>query len=1082
MLRKWSYQFNRIRWHLGLALSLLSAVAVAQYTTASLGGTVTDASGAAIPGARVEVRNLDTGLTQSTLTDPLGGYLFSRLPVGAYELTVAKEGFATYVQPRIVLSVDQAATQNVTLAVGQVTERVTVEAEVELVTTRTATGGQLVTQRHILDLPLQGRRPERLLYLAAGTVDLGRNACRICGHGGVYPGEETPGVNGGGFFEGQVNFQLDATSHNDTYLNTGLPFPNPDAVQEFSLQSSNYTAEYGNASGGVVNIVTKSGTNEIHGSLFEFVRNGALNARQFFAPEQDKLKRNQFGGSLGGPIKKDQLFYFGTFQGTRLRNQPAGVVSFVPTAEQRAGDFSSLSRQLVDPVTQQPVPGNRIPASRISPVSRFFLKWIPLPNGPAGQLTFAGSPIKQTENQFMTKLDYARGRHQLAGRYYFTDFDGPPVIPKDNVLAAASTGNAVRLQNISINHNFALSPNFLLNSTFGLNRQRGGSLSSAPFSFRDAGVRIEGPETSSLKAPPELVLSVTGGFSINTNHLGDFDRGDFTVREVVTRIRGRHELRMGGEAIRLSNHITNTYQMAGNFQFNGQLSGNGLADFMFGRASQFRQGGGEFKWLKGTRWGFFVQDNWRATQRLTVNLGVRWDPYIPYYDREGRVVCFQPGITQRSQRYPNAPLGLLYGGKNHDPGCPQGGSDNNWWNIGPRFGFAYRLTQDGKTSLRGGIGDYYTPISSHWMNPFTNTAPFAGSFTLNGVDFADPYGSAGMANPFPANFGPTVPGPEFKFAPINDVQGYLVRDFRSQRNTTWSLRIERQFGKSWVASLAYVANKGTHILFSDHQNPAIYIPGASTVANTQARRIYPNFGRVLRYQSSGNSHYHSGQLNVEKRFSHGFSLLGNYTFSKTIDDLSAANPFDRRNERGLSGDDIPHNFKVSGIWELPRIAGAGKLAGQLINGWQLNAIVVWQSGFPFTVTSGVDNSFSGVGADRADYLGGPAQLSSNRPHGEQVMRWFDTSRFKVNAVGTFGNSGRNILRGPKYFNTDFGLLKHFKPSERIRMHLRAEFFNFFNNVKFRLPNANASSSQFGRITQVVDDSQRIVQLGLKLEF
>ena len=980
-----------------------------------------------------------------------------------------------------MLSVNQSAVQNVALAVGQIAERVTVEAQVELVTTRTATAGQLVTRRNIVDLPLQGRRPERLLYLAAGTVDLGRNSCRICGHGGVYPGEETPAVNGGGFFEGQVNYQLDATSHNDTYINTGLPFPNPDAIQEFNLQSSNYTAEYGNSSGGVVNIVTKSGTNEIHGNLFHFLRNGALNARQFFAPEQDKLKRNQFGGSVGGPILKDRLFYFGTYQGTRARNQAAGVIQFVPTEAQRGGDFSSLSRQLVDPVSQQPLPGNRIPADRLNPASQYFLKWIPLPNGANGQITFPGTPVQQTENQFMTKVDYIHGRHQLNGRYYFTDYDQPAAIPKDNVLAAASSGNAVRLQNVSINHNFAVTPSLLINTTFGLNRQRGGSLSSAPFGFRDAGVAIEGPETSSLKAPPEISLSVTGGFSIGTNHLGDFDRGDFTVREVVTKIQGRHELRMGGEAVRLSNHITNTYQMAGNFQFNGQLSGNGLADFLFGQTSQFRQGGGEFKRLKGTRWGFFMQDNWRATERLTLNLGVRWDPYIPYYDREGRVVCFQANTTERSQRYPNAPLGLLYGGENRDPGCPLAGSNNNWWNIGPRLGFAYRLTRDGRTSLRGGVGDYYTPMSAHWTNPFSNTAPFAGSFTLNAVAFNDPYGSAGMANPFPNNFGPEVPGSGFQFSPINDVQGYLTPDFRSMRTTTWSLRIERQLGKDWVASAGYVGNKGTHLNFSTHENPAVYIPGSSTVANTQARRVYQTFGRVLQYQSSGNSRYQSLQLQVEKRFSRGFSLLSNYTFSKTIDDLSATNPFDRRWERALSGDDIPHNFKLSGIYELPSPKW-NRAATQIIGGWQVNAIVVWQSGFPFGVGSGRDNSFSAVGSDRADYLGGQAQLSSDRPHGEQVQMWFDKSQFTFNRVGTFGNSGRNILRGPKFFNTDFGVLKNFSITERVRARFRAEFFNFFNNVNFRLPNANVSSAQIGQITQVVDDSQRIAQFGLKLDF
>ncbi len=1068
-----------------LWLALCASPLGAQYTTASLGGTVLDATGAAVPGAKITIRNVDTGLVLTATTETTGAYLFSRLPVGAYELTVEKEGFATYVQPRFTLAVNQAATQNVTLRVGQVSERVTVEAEAELVVTRTATAGQLVDQRQILELPLNARRPERLIYLAAGTVDLGRNSCVICGHGGVYPGEETAGVNGAG--RGQVNFQLDATSHNDTYLNAGLPFPNPDSIQEFNLQSNNLTAEYGNASGGIVNIVTKSGTNEIHGSAFHLLRNGALNARQFFAPEQDKLKRNQFGGSLGGPVVRDRLFYFGTFQGTRVRNQAAGRISFVPTAAQRAGDFSSVSRQLVDPLTNQPVPGNQIPASRLNRVSQFFLKWIPLPNGPGNQLTFAGNPIRQTENQFMTKLDWVHGRHQIAGRYYFTDYDQPAVLPKDNVLAAAS-GNAVRLQNISINHNFTASAALLINSTFGFNRQRGGSLVAAPFSFRDAGVAIEGQETSSLKAPPALSVSVTDGFSISTSHLGAFDRGDFTIREVVTRIQGPHELRFGGEAVRVSNHIVNTFRMYGGFTFNGQLSGHGLSDFMFGRASQFLQGGGEFKDLKGTRWGSFVQDNWRVSQRLMLNLGLRWDPYIPYYDRPGRVVCFQPNTTQRSKRYPNAPLGFLYGGDNPDPGCPQGGSLNNWWNLAPRIGFAYRLTQDGRTSLRAGFGDYYTPIDSSETNAFSNTAPFGGSFTLNAVAFEDPYGSFGMANPFPANFGPAVPGPEFQFAPINDIRWYFAPDYRAPRLTTWNLRLERQFGKDWAMGAAYLGNKGTHRLLRPQENPAVYIPGVdsrgnplSTVGNTQARRVYPTFGPVTRSESSGNSSYHALQLNAEKRFARGFSLLTNYTFSKSMDDISGANPITRRFERALSGEDIPHNFKLSGIYAFPRAAVSGA-ADRILNGWQLNAIVVWQSGFPFTVSSGRDNSFTAVGSDRADYLGGQAQFSSDRPHGEQVLRWFDTSRFAVNAVGTFGNAGRNLLRGPKYFNTDFGILKNTKVSERIRVQFRAEFFNFTNTVKFRLPNSNVSSAQIGRITAVVDDSQRTMQFGLKLSF
>src|SRR3954452_3547274 len=625
------------RWALALVFRVLccSAPLFAQYTTASLGGGVSDQSGAVVPDARLTATNAETGFTQTTTSDVTGAFLFARLPIGRYEMRVEKEGFPPYVQTGITLAVNQDATVRVRLKVGALTERVTVEADAELVITRNATSSQLIDQQRVTELPLNGRLAQSLLNVAVGTVDLGRNGCIICGQGGVYPGEATASVNGAQ--RDQVNYQLDAVSHNDTYLNSSLPFPNPDALQEFNLQAGNFSAEYGNAGGGVVNVITKSGTNALHGSAFEFLRNGKLNARNFFAPKQDTLKRNQFGGALGGPIVKDKLFFFGTYQGTRTRIAPAGIVSFVPTAAERTGDFSSLPRQLIDPVTKLPVPNNQIPAGRINPVSQYFLKWVPLPNGVGRQVTFGGTNVVQTENQFMAKVDYNLKKHQISGRYFFTDYDQPAVVPTDNVLAASSSGNAVRLQNVSIIHNFTVSPTLLLNTTFGLNRQRGGSLSSAPFGYPDAGVKIASAGQSDLKAPPELSMSITGAFGIGTNHLGAFDRGDYTLRQVTTKIMGTHELRFGGEALRVLNHITNTFQMDSSFTFSGELSGDGLADFMFGRSSTFSQGGGEFKDLKGTKYTLFLQDNWRVTSNLTLNLGLRWDPYSAPYDREGRV-------------------------------------------------------------------------------------------------------------------------------------------------------------------------------------------------------------------------------------------------------------------------------------------------------------------------------------------------------------------------------------------------------------------------------------------------------------
>ena len=337
-----------------------------------------------------------------------------------------------------------------------------------------------------------------------------------------------------------------------------------------------------------------------------------------------------------------------------------------------------------------------------------------------------------------------------------------------------------------------------------------------------------------------------------------------------------------------------------------------------------------------------------------------------------------------------------------------------------------------------------------------------------------------MTNPFPQNFGPRVPGPEFVFAPINDIRAYFTKDYRIPQLLTWSLRLERQFAKDWVTSVAYLGNKGTFIQVTLDENPALYGPNA-TVGNTQQRRRYPGFGRVSRTEAGSISHYHSLQWNLEKRFARGYSILTNYAWSRTIDDVNNINPFNRRVYRGLAVEDVEHNFKFSNIWDVPRLSVNSSAAKRLLHGWQLNAIVVWQSGFPFSVNSGRDNSFSAVNGDLADFLGGDATLSG-RSRNDQLFQWFNTALFTANTLGTFGNSGRNIIRGPKFFNTDLGLLKDTPITERFRLQFRAEFFNIFNNPNFRLPNSNASSAQFGRITAVVDDNQRILQLGLKLSF
>jgi hypothetical protein len=966
----------------------------------------------------------------------------------------------------------------VSLQLGQVSQDVTVAANAELVSTREATVGQLIDTKRIAELPLNGRHAQDLVFLSAGTVNLTSRYCGFNCYGGVYPGEQRANINGNG--AGGVYYTLDGSAHNDSYLSMNLPFPNPDSVEEFRLQENNLSAIYGSSGSGVVNIVTKSGNNSVHGSLFEFLRNGDLNARNFFAPTQDTLKRNQFGGSVGGPIVKDKLFYFTSYQGTRTTSAPAGQVAFVPTQAERNGDFSALSTQLTDPVTGTPFDHNQIPRSRLSAPTQFFLERIPLPPGPGGQLTFPGAAARPYEDEGTAKIDYLLGRQHFSGRYSATDFRQPPVAASvSNILAADAQGNQVRVQSVSGNYLYMASPTLLVEGNIGYNRQRGGSLSSAPFSFADAGVQI-----APASIPPgELAVTTGGAFTINTAHPGIFNRDDYNLRGMVTAIRGRHELRFGMDATRLLNQIVNTFTQAGSFTFSNRLSGDNIADFLLGDAGGFRQGGGEFKDLAGWRWGWFVQDDWRASGRLTFNLGVRYDPYFLYTERERRFACFQPNV--QSARYPNAPDGLSFAG---DTGCPAAGINSQLNAVAPRVGFAYKLTSDNKTAIRGGIGYYYNAISANAQTSHFN-APFSPVFNFTGViDFQNPYASANVPNPFPARFGgTTLPGIDVTFQTPTALQ-VSNSNLKIPLLTTWNVTFERQLGSEWLLRAAYVGNKGTNLMSvfqnSLEQNPAIYISGRSTVANTQARRLYQNFTNIAEVAVSGNnSHYDALQVTIERHFVRGISILATYTFAKTMDDFGWTNPFNRRFDYGKSNDNLPHNFNFSGVWDIPLVRVHNTLGDKLLDGWHVGGIVSWHDGFPLTISSGVDNSFSGVNCDRADFVGtnlAAANIGVGESHGQQVQQFFDTVLFARNAVGTFGNAGRNILQGPRLFQINLSLFKTTTISERVSWQLRSEFFNAFNNVNFNAPGATVGTAAFGVITSASDP--RILQFGIKVLF
>jgi outer membrane receptor protein involved in Fe transport len=1094
---------------LGLILIFGSTMPVwAQFTTARLSGIVSDSSGAVVAGATITVQDLQTGYTQTTKSEPTGQYLFPSLPVGTYQIAVSMTGFTRYVQKGIVLSVGQAATQNVQLQVGLVEEQVIVTANSSLVTTDSATVGQLIDQKEITELPLNGRDVQELVFLVPGATNVTANYCAANCEGGVFPSEQYAKVNGGG--ANGVNYLLDGVDANDTYINTNVPFPNPDAIEEFTLVTGNMSATYGNAIGGVVNVVTKSGTDQIHGDVFEFLQNSALDASNYFSPGfVNPLKQNQFGGSIGGPILKNRLFYFGSYQGTRFRTTQNGQIAFVPNADERKGNFSDLlpGTQLVNPNTGVAYPNNQIP---VSPIATYILNQIPLPNGPSDQLTFNGAPDSQNTDEYLGKVDFNFGKHHLSGHYFQMNYTDPIVIPpSSNLLELRGDAEHLVLKNISVVDIYTASPTFLLSSFFGYNSENGYTLSSAPFSMAEAGVNMAVPQN--LGGGNAAVLNVAVGDDIYLpgTPYGIWNRGDQSLREVATWMKGKHEVQFGGEILRVRLPMGNQYQESGVFNFTNDLSGNNWADFELGAVSAFTQGGGLYLNFTGYRESLFLQDNWKATSRLLLSGGLRWDPFFPYTDSLGRVACFVPGAI--SERFPNAPAGMLFGGNNHDPGCPASSIYNNPKNFAPRLGFAYRVTENGNTSIRGGAGYYYEAPNTVSFEDVVGVPPFAPIVNMTDVSLANPYESAGIANPFPAEFGPVNPGPSATFPSDISFSQIFDRHFRLPMVLSWNLTVEQGFKKDWMLRVAYVGNSGHHLNGTGDQengllqlNPAIYVPGEPWLEqenDEQQRRVYPAYGSIASINSGVDSNYNGAQITLEKRLTHGFSFLTNFTWAKELDDYAPTGSSYMTNscscgrwfDYGPSDDDLAKTFKINGEYMFPH-ASLPMIVDKIVNGWELSGTATWQTGFPFTIFSGYDNSLSGMSADRAD-LAVPsiqqAVLSTGRSHAAEVQEWFNTSAFVPNKIGTFGNSGKNALRGPRFFDADLAVIKNAKISERTSLEFRGEFFNAFNNVNFARPDNFLTDSGFGQITGMAGASAantygtaqpRIIQFGLKLAF
>jgi hypothetical protein len=1058
---------------LSVCFLILCACIWAADPTGTIAGRVQDPSGAAVVAAAVTATNLQTGLSRNTTTNEDGAYVFPLLPAGAYSIAVKASGFEGYEQRGIEVKTDQPATVPIDLKIGSSTQSVTVNANAEMVQTQSGALSSVVTQQSIQELPLNGRNAAALVLLTPGTADT--TAGNFSGSQDTvqtvsYPGAQSVSANGAR--TDMVNYNLDGGTNQDPYTNVNNPFPNPDALEEFSVQTNSFSAQYGRGSGAIVNVVTKSGTNSFHGSAFEFFRNGVLNSRNFFAATPDQLKRNQFGGSIGGPIVRNKLFFFGSYQGTQSRNVSEGNSATVPTAAQRAGDFSSIDRQLVDPITGVPFPNNQLPTSNFAPASLKILNLIPQTNSPDG-VTYYSLPDNEHENQFLAKVDYDLDKNRLYGRYFYARYGKDATLGNENILAAGR-GFDLFNQGGAISDTYTFTPRLLNNFIFSYNRNDSTVTSGAPFSFTDLGIPV------ASTTPPELTLAVTGYFTISSGHPTQVNRQDFHISDSIHWVVGSHELSFGGDFLRENVDLINTYRQNAQYTFSTtNYSGNALSDFMLGYARRFIQGGGEYAQRRGNLGSLFVEDNYRVRKDLVLNLGLRWDPFVPFGDTLGRTECFVPGV--QSQKFVNSPTGYLFAG---DPGCPSGGFKSSWMQFGPRIGFAYNVGGRGKTTIRGGWGIFYQPPFLEAFNNMVDSPPWSPQVQIIGASFMNPYQN--QANPFPAQYAPLTPARDVAFANPLPLAVSYQPNWKPSQVMNWNLTVDHQLAKDVLLRVGYVASKGTHLAYNTDVNAPLPSPTA-TGDNEQDRRPYQQFEQITQDMSGGNSIYNSLQVQVDKRFSHGVSVSANYTWSRSIDAVSyqtdlcgvnIINPYDIRAYRGVSDFNVPHRFVLNYLWQLPSPKEGIKKA--VLGGWETSAIVTWQKGFPLNITSGGDYSFSlpALGNDQAQVLSTPHYTSGSID--QKLAQWFTTNAFGEPAQNSFGNAGRNILIGPGTFNVDFSAHKAFSIRENMKLQFRAEFFNLFNHAQFNNPDTTWADSTFGQITTARDP--RIIQGALKLVF
>lgn len=1080
-----------------VGLSLIwSLAAYGQLNTGGILGTVTDSSGAVVAGASVSVKNVGTGFTRDVVTDSKGDYAVSDLEPGEYMVTVSAQGFREFVHTGLQLVVNQLLRVDAALAVGSTKQTVEVKGQPPLIQTDTSSVGQVITEDQVENLPLNGRYFLQLALLSPGSnAGAPGNSQANRDIGGVSlaaNGARTP----------SNNYMMDGMDNNLTINGYIGIMPSVDTIQEFKVQTSTYSAEFGRSAGAQINLVSKSGTNQWHGSAYEFLRNDHLDATEFFLDEDHEakapLKQNQFGATIGGPVKipgvydgKDKTFFFFGFEGFRIRNGQT-FTSTVPTAAEKQGDFTALSQTVYDPLLpyvdgqRQEFPThNVVPTGMINSASQFLEGFVPNPNLPGFVNNFVLAPsMRLDEKQFYARIDHKiSDKDQIWGRFnWFGD-----VITNPARLGTPAIGSA-GLDSGSHQSHYPIQGELVETHLFGptlLNDFRVG-YSRPWWDFTGLNAGHDYTSEAGIKGI-STIPSITGFPHIVTygyNSWGDGsyipnpnNEESFFYSDHMSWVKGSHSIRFGADIQRYHFDFIGLSEGRGLWWYTGVYTGPTSADygtpfaeFLLGLPALAQDSVGLQKvYIRQYFYNFFVQDDYRATSRLTINIGLRYENQRPPTEKYGRLTSFDFQTGQEVFCNPAlVPAGYPYGSaKSFD--CSDTEPDNT--DFAPRVGFAYRLTKDSKTVVRGGYGIFYDLESTNPILNASGNPPFSyfNSFHNNPVT---PDAGIDMTNVFEQT---PVMGmdPGLSYVQKNFVPGYYQQ---------WNLSVQREIATGFSIDAAYVGSKGTHLIWTTNDNQPL--PGPNV--DFQASLPYPLFGGIGSQASGAASIYHSLQMKAEKRMSNGLTFLTSYTYSKSIDDDSDpyGSSYNPRNTttamRGPSDFDETQRFVQSGMYALP--VGRGKaLLGNargfteaLLGGWNVGGIYTFGTGFPYTVTIASDEANIGLGGQV------PIRLASGKEPSPSIAQWYNPTAFVYPAQYTFGNSGRNILRGPRFSDLDCSLRKTFNLTERQHLDFRAEFFNALNHPNFGMPDGDIDDGSYGLTSTV--GTPREIQFALRYYF